>query len=202
MNLPPSPPPEDQSPDGEKLREHSFDGIQEFDRRLPNWWLTILYTVIVFSVIYWFVHMIARVVPTDQAQVDAALAKVAAAKLASAFDVTDDQKFWEMSKNAVFVEAGKATFNSLCAPCHAVALTGAVGPNLVDRAWLHGGTPKDLFKVVNEGVLAKGMPAWGPVLGTKKTAEVVAYVLSYHQAGEPIEVQTSFTPMAPTAPGS
>lgn len=192
-------PPEDQSPDGEILRAHSFDGIQEFDRRLPNWWLMILYSVIVFSVIYWFVHMIARVVPADAAQVDTAMAKISATKLASAFDVTDDAKFWEMSKNAVFVEAGKTTFNSLCAPCHMVTLTGAVGPNLIDRAWMHGGTPKEIYQTVNVGVQAKGMPAWGPVLGTKKTAELVAYILSYHTAGEPIEVQTSFTP---TAPGS
>ncbi len=190
----------DQPPDGEILRTHSFDGIQEFDRRLPNWWLVILYSAIAFAIVYWFVHMIARVVPDDGAQVDTAMAKISAAKLASAFDVTDDAKFWEMSKNAVFVDAGKQTFNSLCSTCHAVTLTGGVGPNLVDHGWLYGGTPKEVFHTVNAGVLTKGMPAWGPVLGTKKTAEVVAYVLSHHAAGEPIEVQTSFTPAAPVLP--
>ena len=192
----------DQSPDGEVIRAHSFDGIHEYDRRLPNWWLTILYTVIAFSIVYWFVHMIARVVPTDGAQVDEAMARINAAKMASAFDVTDDAKFWEMSKNAVFVDSGRQTFNSLCATCHTVNLTGGVGPNLVDHGWLHGGTPKEVFQTVNAGVLTKGMPAWGPVLGTKKTAEVVAYVLSHHTAGEPIEVQTSFTPVAPVMPSN
>lgn len=191
------PQPPDQHNEGETVRAHVFDGIQEYDRRLPNWWLTILYTVIVFSIIYWFVYMIAKVMPSDGEQVDAAMAQIAAVKLASAFDVTDDAKFWDMSKNSVFVESGKASYNSLCAPCHTVALTGAVGPNLVDHGWLHGGTPKEIFKTVNEGVLAKGMPAWGPVLGTKKVAEVVAYILSYHTAGEPIEVQTTFTPIVP-----
>lgn len=194
--------PRDQSPEEEKIRAHVFDGIQEYDRRLPNWWLTILYTVIAFSTIYWFVHMIARVVPSDGAQVDTAMARIAAAKLASAFDVTDDAKFWAMSQNQVFTDAGKVTFNSLCAPCHTAALTGGVGPNLVDHLWLHGGTPKEIYQTVNGGVQVKGMPAWGPVLGTKKTAEVVAYLLSHHTAGEPIEVQTSFTPSAPTVPGS
>ena len=32
----------------------------------------------------------------------------------------------------------------------------------------------------------KGMPTWGPVLGPKRIAEAVAYVLSHHHEGEPI----------------
>jgi cytochrome c oxidase cbb3-type subunit 3 len=34
------------------------------------------------------------------------------------------------------------------------------------------------------------MPTWGPVLGQKKIVEVVAYVLSYHQEGEPMHLQS------------
>ena len=32
------------------------------------------------------------------------------------------------------------------------------------------------------------MPTWGPVLGAKKITEAVAYILSKHTEGEPIEV--------------
>jgi len=190
------------TPDEDEIRKHTFDGIQEFNKHLPNWWLNTLYGSIAFAIVYWFVYQTAHLMPSDGAQVDSAMAQIAVAKMTSAFDVTDDAKFWEMSKNTAFVTAGKQTFNSLCATCHTVNLTGAVGPNLVDQAWLHGGTPKEIFKTVNGGVPAKGMPTWGPVLGTKKTAEVVAYVLSYHVPGEPIEVQTSFTPAAPALPGN
>jgi cytochrome c oxidase cbb3-type subunit 3 len=188
-----SPPPPDDP--GIKLREHSFDGIQEYDQRLPNWWLYTLYGAIVFWVVWWFVHMIAGLVPSDGARVDAAMAKIAAVKMATSIDVGNDAKFWEMSRNGVFVDAGKQTFTSLCIPCHLPSLRGksenptAVGPDLTDTAWIHGGTPKEIYTTVSKGVLAKGMPAWEPVLGQKKSAEVVAYVLSHHQPGEPITVE-------------
>ncbi len=190
---PSQPPPPDES--GIKLRPHTYDGIQEFDQRLPNWWLYTLYGTIAFSIVFWFVHMIARVIPEDGAQVDAAMARVAAAKLASSIDVTDDSLFWAMSNNPVFVAGGQQTFTSLCVPCHLASLKGkaenpgAVGPSLADQAWIHGGTPKEIYATVSRGILAKGMPAWEPVLGQKKTAEVVAYVLSHHQKGEPITIE-------------
>ena len=188
------PPPDDSQP---KLRDHSYDGIQEYDQRLPNWWLYTLYGAIAFWVVYWFVQMIAHIVPSDGAQVDAAMARLNAVKMASSIDVTNDGLFWDMSRNPVFVDAGKQTYTSLCVPCHLPSLKGksenpgAVGPNLVDQAWIHGGTPKEIYHTVATGVLAKGMPAWEPVLGQKKTAEVVAYLLSYHQKGEPIVVEAA-----------
>jgi cytochrome c oxidase cbb3-type subunit 3 len=38
------------------------------------------------------------------------------------------------------------------------------------------------------------MPAWGPVLGTRRITEVVAYVLSHHEPGEPVEIVASPAP--------
>lgn len=191
QTTPPSP--EDS---GVPIRKHTFDGIQEYDQRLPNWWLYTLYGSIVFWVFYWFVHMIAGLVPADGTQVDAAMARVAAAKLASSIDVTNDALFWEMSRNPVFVEAGKQTFQANCVACHLASLRGksenptAIGPDLTDTAWIHGGTPKEIYVTASKGVLAKGMPAWEPVLGQKKTVEVIAYLLSHHHQGEPITVET------------
>lgn len=193
MNQFPSNPSTDDS--GIKLRPHAYDGIQEYDQRLPNWWLYTLYGAIAFSIVFWFAYMIARVMPSDAARVEAEMARLAAIRLASSIDVTNDALFWDMSRNPVFIDAGKQTFNSLCVACHLASLKGkgenptAVGPNLTDQAWIHGGTPKELYATVSKGVLAKGMPAWEPVLGQKKSAEVVAYVLSHHQPGEPITIE-------------
>ncbi|HET7535812.1 MAG TPA: cbb3-type cytochrome c oxidase N-terminal domain-containing protein [Candidatus Didemnitutus sp.] len=194
MSPSPTPPRED---NGIKLRDHVYDGIQEYDQRLPNWWLYTLYGAIVFAVIYWFVYRIGGYMPTDGSRVDAEMSRIAAAKMASSIDVTDDAKFWEMSKNPVFVDAGKQTFASLCVPCHLPSMRGksenpaAVGPDLTDHAWIHGGTPKEIYATVSKGVPLKGMPSWEPVLGQKKVAEAVAFLLSHHQQGEPITVEAS-----------
>ncbi len=188
-------------PGDPQLKAHSYDGIQEFDQRLPNWWLNTLYGAIAFSLVYWFVYQIAHVLPTDGQQVDAAMARIEAAKMASTLEITD-ASLWQMSRNPVFVEAGRQTFTSLCIACHQANLQGGVGPNLADHLWLHGGRPTEIIHTVTNGVPAKGMPTWGPVIGQKKAAEVVAYVLSHHTEGEPIEVQTSFTPAAPAMPAN
>src|SRR5690606_32789699 len=108
----------------------------------------------------------------------------------SAMGAVDDTALWEMSRNATFVEAGRQVYNANCVSCHLGSLKGkaespvAIGPNLVDNEWIHGGRPGDLRQVVTSGVLDKGMPQWGPLLGDRKVVEVVAFVLSHHQQKE------------------
>ncbi len=178
-NAPKSPHPE------EAIREHTYDGIQEYDKRLPNWWLFTLYAAIVFWVGYWFYYHNAKIGLSNTEVLQQELARIEAAKRADPANQLDDGTLWKMSRNAVFVDAGKATFTTTCVSCHKESLRGTdeggIGPNLVDNVWIHGNKPTDLLKVVNEGVLVKGMPAWGPVIGAKKTSEVVAFVLSHHE---------------------
>lgn len=188
--------PDPKIPAEDPIRPHTFDGIQEYDKRLPNWWLATFYITIVFWVGYWFYYERANLGPTNAQAVEQELAVIEAARLAAAPSV-DDASLWKMSRNPVFVEAGRATFNTTCASCHTDKLTGAIGPNLVDNLWIHGGRPTEINKTINEGVLAKGMPPWGPVLGAKKISEAVAYILSYHKEGEPIEKQEAWVPPPP-----
>lgn len=182
--------------DEDRIRHHTYDGIQEYDKRLPNWWLMTLYGAIVFWVGYWAYFEWFRTGLDGPQEVAQAMAQIDALKLASA-PATDDASLWKMSRNAVFTDAGRVTFNSTCASCHTEKLTGAIGPNLIDRLWMHGGRPAEVHATIDKGVLAKGMPAWGPILGPKKIAEVTAYIMSFHQEGEPVEVQTVWVPPPP-----
>lgn len=197
MNPTPPPPAED------PLRPHAYDGIREFDKRLPNWWLFTLYATIVFWVGYWAYYEWLHEGRTGPQTVAAAMSVIEAERLASmAATKLDDATLWQMSRNPVFVDAGRTTFNSICSTCHLASLRGksenpaAVGVDLTDQIWIHGGRPTEIIATVTNGVPAKGMPTWGPVFGQKRITEVVAYILSHHKEGEPIIIQAA----APAAP--
>jgi cytochrome c oxidase cbb3-type subunit 3 len=184
----PNPPPTE--PD---IRPHVFDGIREFNGRLPNWWLFTLYGAIAFAIGYWSYYEWFREGPEGPQRVELAMTQIEAARLsATAANRIDDSSLWEMSRNAVFVDAGRQTFNANCIACHLPSLRGksenpaAIGPDLTDEIWIHGGHPTDVYRTVTQGVPAKGMPTWGPILGPKRITEAVAYVLSHHREGEPI----------------
>lgn len=174
--------PEDKKPphDG-PIRHHVYDGIAEYDRRLPNWWLLTFYGTIAFAIVYWIVTQQATH-RSDAAALQQDLARIEAIKLADAGAPRDNASLWKMSRNAVFVDAGRKTFMCTCASCHGPTLTGGVGPNLTDAVWLHGGSPLEVLHTVEVGVPAKGMIAWGPMLGSKKINELTAFILSHHAA--------------------
>ena len=100
--------------------------------------------------------------------------------------VIDDEMLWKLSRNPSAVTAGKTVFDTTCASCHKPDLLGLIGPNLKDKEWIHGGHPMDAMKTISNGVLDKGMPAWGSVLGNQKITEVNAYIFSFHQPGEEV----------------
>lgn len=187
-------------PEEDPIRPHVYDGIQEYDKRLPNWWLNTLYVTIVFWVGYWAYYEWFRVGQSPAQTVTAALAQIEADRLSSA--KLDDASLWQMSRNPAFVSAGRAVFDANCAACHFVSLRGkaenpaAIGPDLTDTMWTHGGKPTEVYDLIMKGVLTKGMPTWAPVLGARKIGEVTAYILSKHKEGEPIVIDPASAPPA------
>lgn len=186
-------------PIDDALRPHSYDGIQEYDKRLPRWWLLTLYGAMVFAVFYWAYYHTYGFGDTPAQTLDEAMAENAK-RAAQKSGVIDDAALWKMSLDPQTIAAGKTTYDTTCAACHKPDLTGLIGPNLVDHEWIHGGKPMDSIKTINEGNLLKGMPAWGPLLGQQKIAEVTAYIFSKHQPGEEVVIVPGWTPPAAVAP--
>ncbi|WP_269540697.1 cbb3-type cytochrome c oxidase N-terminal domain-containing protein [Cerasicoccus fimbriatus] len=165
-------------PEGVILKDHTYDGIQEYDQRLPRWWLLTLYGAIIFAGGYFMFSQYYSGSQSNQERVESEMKKIDAIRLANSIDVTNNEMFWDMSKNPSFVLAGEKTFQSTCSPCHGANLQGGIGFNLVDGEWVHGAAPSSIYNTIYNGVPDKGMQAWGTMLGQKRIAEVVAYVLS------------------------
>ncbi|TVP79303.1 MAG: cytochrome C oxidase subunit III [Puniceicoccaceae bacterium] len=169
---------EEDLPEGVLLRDHVVDGIQEYDQRLPMWWLIILFGVIFYSIIYWLVIDDRSYVGGVDQRLEEKLSAVATKRLASSIDVTNDALFFEMARNVDFISAGRVIYEANCAACHGNELQGGIGVSLVDGEWDHGSRPSEIYVSVAKGFPEKGMQPWETLLGQKRIAEVVAYVLS------------------------
>ncbi len=178
-----------QEPGSPTKRPHTYDGIEEYDQRLPNWWLWTFYLAIIFAVAYWFAWHQAGFVVTDEARMARFQEDLAKAKAAATPDLSNES-LWKQSREPAVVEAGKATFLANCSPCHGADLSARIGNTplpglpLNDPEWKYGGKPLEIMATVKNGSpdKTKGMQAWEPILGTRRIGEVVAFILSHHPA--------------------
>ncbi len=159
------------------LREHSFDGIQEFDQRLPNWWLYTLFGAIAFGAFAWLFFTTDKGADADTRRLDSQMDALDARRFAAIKNL-DDKTLWGMSRNQTIVAQGEKVYQSICYTCHGVNLQGGIGFRLSDNLWVHGTKPMEIFMVVTKGVPGTGMPTWGAQLGPQKITQVVAFLLS------------------------
>lgn len=146
------------------------DGIEEYDNPMPNWWVGLFYLTIIWAAGYVaYYHFIAK----------KSYVKDLAAQVAEA------ETRWPKSSQLATVDqtpeavtAGEEVYKANCVACHGAELQGGIGPSLVDSTWIHGSKPEEIVATITNGVAAKGMPTWGPILGNEKVGEVAAYIIS------------------------
>lgn len=160
----------------DKLIEgHEYDGIQEFDNPLPNWWLGILFGTMLFAVVYFYYYTVGGG-PTPLQEMQAQVEELQAQKKTG-------PSYTEETLLAAFTDSAKAkgsqAFAAKCAPCHAPTGGGLIGPNLTDKHWLNGtGTAMDIYKIIAEGVPAKGMPPWAEQVTPEELVGLTAFVFA------------------------
>jgi cytochrome c oxidase cbb3-type subunit 3 len=161
------------------LLDHDYDGIQELNHPLPNWWNMILFVSIIFSIGY-FIYYVIMSGPSlreefkkDYAIVQAAQEEVK--KLNAAFK----PDMYAAVANPEGIKKGEEVFVNNCLPCHAEKGKGDIGPNLTDKYWIAAkGTPDTIYFVVYHGREDNGMPPWNEVLTQEEMYLAVAYVMS------------------------
>lgn len=167
------------------------DGIEEFDNPLPDWWVGLFFITIVWGVWYGLDYHHFR--PTSQAaayDAEVALAQQTWPELYAAA---------EQDVSAEALALGEQAYATTCVACHGADLRGGIGVNLIDDEWVHGGSFDAIVTTISDGVGAKGMPAWGPLLGPKKVAAIATYVLSKAGDDAPAAAPGS-APAAPAGP--
>lgn len=187
---------------------HEYDGIRELDNHLPPWWKGILYGSMIWAVGYMVVYHFLGSMPLSGAEYENELA--VAAEQVRAYRATQpveeiDENTLTYTADAAILASGKAVFTSNnCQQCHRMDGGGnAIGPNLTDTFWIHGGSMKNVFQTIKNGVVEKGMPAWGKVMSPTDVRDVAFYVMSL-QGTNPPDAKgpqgNPYTPELPTAP--
>jgi len=170
-------------PKEDRLLDHEYDGIQEYDNPMPRWWILLFWATIVFAVLYWLnvpgIGSGRGRIANYESEMAAAQAKLGAHAPAAGAGPSDADLV-AFARDPEKLERGKAVFAANCVPCHRADAGGAIGPNLTDDFWLHGGRPTQILHTVSAGVLDKGMPAWGATLKPDDVPAVTAYVMSLH----------------------
>lgn len=158
---------------------HDYDGIQELDNRMPPWLQFLFYTTVLFAVIY-SAYYFSGLGDMQIAELDKEIATAEAEKKAYMEKVgasMDENSVTALTDKAG-VESGMKIFQEKCTACHGTEGGGAVGPNLTDDYWLHGGGIHNVFKVIKYGVPEKGMISWEKQLSPTDIQKVASYVLS------------------------
>lgn len=180
---------------------HAWDGIREYNKPLPKWWLYTFYVTIVWGIGYSIAYPawpgIKAATPgllgySTRAEVAAEIEKVDLAnaaineKLASAelTTIAADPELGSYAQNA-----GGAVFRTWCAQCHGSGAAGAKGyPNLLDDDWLWGGSIEAIHESVSYGIRNETnddarfseMPAFGrdELLSEEEVAQVTNFVMT------------------------
>lgn len=162
----------------DKLMDHEYDGIREYDNPLPSWWSGIFILSIVFAVGYWIYFHMGGPGLSEIEEYEAEVKVVAAlkAKAAAKAGPVSNDVLAALTQDSAAMEQAKAIFATRCLACHGPQGQGLVGPNLTDDFQVHGSTRADIYVTIRDGVPAKGMQAWGKLLKPDELKQIAAYI--------------------------
>src|SRR5512134_2812322 len=103
----------------DRLLDHSYDGIQEYDNPMPRWWVITFWATIIFSILY------ALNVPgigngkgrIADYQADVARAAALRAQAEPAGGPTEEALAALVTDQKILAD-GKQVFTTYCAACH------------------------------------------------------------------------------------
>jgi len=187
---------------------HTFDGIEELNNPLPQWWSTFFLLTIIWAFGYIALYGLGNWTgllgwkSSNQGILNIAESKAktleylkkdsgvlvqydremaqADAKYGPIFEAYAARSIEELATDSEVLKVGQRLFIQNCSQCHGSDARGTTGfPNLADKDWLYGGNPDEIKESIMHGRKAVGMMAWaGAIGGEEGVKEVAAYVIS------------------------
>ena len=178
---------------------HSWDGIEEWNNPLPRWWVWTFYITIIWGVLYTIAYpawpMINNATAgllgySTRADVARDIAEVVE-RNSGLNDKLDAIELAALPEDTALhdyaIKWGTSVFANNCSQCHGAGAAGVQAsgyPNLLDDAWLWGGTMEEIAYTVTHGIRNEQspearwseMPAFGEILSDEQISQVVAYV--------------------------
>ncbi|MBK9638012.1 MAG: hypothetical protein IPO63_09395 [Bacteroidetes bacterium] len=161
------------------MLDHNYDGIRELDNNLPPWWVWGFYLTIIFAFVYLAHYHLFRTGPlqTEEYNIAMQAADQAKARELKMKDFVSAETITALNTPEA-LGAGKEFMRRTAWLAMEAECGGSVGPNLTDDFWIHGGGIKNMFKVITEGVPAKGMISWKSQLTPKQIQQVASFILT------------------------
>ncbi|OFY85404.1 MAG: hypothetical protein A3F72_03820 [Bacteroidetes bacterium RIFCSPLOWO2_12_FULL_35_15] len=169
------------------LMDHDYDGIKELDNNLPPWWKYGFYLTIVIAICYiTYFHFLGGELQIARYEKSLVAAKAENEAYQKAHgDVINEDNVKLITDKAQLADAEKI-FKTTCFVCHGAEGQGnAVGPNLTDDYWIHGGSIKDVFHSITSGWPEKGMQAWKSNFSALQISQISSYVKSLRGTNPP-----------------
>ncbi|GMU81755.1 MAG: hypothetical protein AMXMBFR47_16260 [Planctomycetota bacterium] len=162
----------------DRLTDHEYDGIQEYDNPTPGWWHWLFWLTIAFAFPYFLIYHFGdlgwRIEERHQRDQSAALLAqfkgiVLKGDTATVMKYVGDKEWGVI---------GESVFKANCVQCHGAEGQGMAGAgvNLTDDVYKNVKTPADIVRVVAEGAANNAMPAWKARLHQNEIVLVASYV--------------------------
>ena len=176
--------------DQDKLTNHNYDGIKEYDNDLPRWWVVLFWLTGIYGLLDWgYFHYILPVSPREELAMEMAAQKAVVAQQQAAASTNEvhisSDDLLQRVNNVELVRKGSEIYALRCSACHGAEGQGIIGPNLTDKNWIHGGKIDQIHNTIREGVPAKGMLSWKTLMSADDIVAVTGFVWSLHGTTPP-----------------
>ncbi|NLJ07833.1 MAG: c-type cytochrome [Sphingobacteriales bacterium] len=169
----------------EKLKMNEFDGIKELNNPPPPWLMALFYITIVFSAFYLVIYHVTKALPLQDQEYLNELAKAEKKKEKAGIADVKPAEMITFTDAASLAE-GKELFTKFtCVTCHGQKGEGMVGPNLTDEYWIYGNKIENLYEIISNGNITKGMTPFKDQMNREQILKTASYVLSLKGTNPP-----------------